>query len=136
MIEPGAGRVRLTGMTHIRPSPAHRPEGPDDTPADTPGRGALALMLLAALAGTATLVPVRGDLLGLLAGVAGSLAVALVLPHPERRPFLALGWSAIAFALPVALVLTRPGLPLGLSLAMGAAGVWTILALAALRRMP
>ena len=110
------------------------PHPPLDPP--SPGRGALALIALAMLAGVTTLVPVKGDLLGLLTGVGGSLAVALVLPHPERRPYLALSWSAIAFVLPVVLVTARPGLPLGTSLAIGAAGIWTILSLAALRRLP
>ncbi len=113
----------------------HPPLSPLVPPA-TPGRGALALIVLALLAGASTMVTVGGDMLGLLIGVGGSLAVALVLPHPERRPLLALGWSALAFVLPVVLVTLRPGLPLGAALAIGAAGIWTILSLAALRRLP
>jgi len=101
-----------------------------------PGRGAAALLALAVIAGMASLVPVRGDLFGLLTGLGGALAVTLVVPQPERRPFLALGWGTLAFSLPVALVLTQPGLPLGTSLALGAAGAWTILSLAACRRLP
>ncbi|MFN4100455.1 MAG: hypothetical protein ACK4GT_11830 [Pararhodobacter sp.] len=101
-----------------------------------PGRGAAALLVLAVIAGIATLAPLRGDLLGLLTGIGGALAVTLVLPHPERHPLLALGWSTLAFTLPVALVFTEPGLPLGASFAMGAAGAWTILSLAACRRLP
>ncbi|MCB1388558.1 MAG: hypothetical protein KDK12_05335 [Rhodobacteraceae bacterium] len=101
-----------------------------------PGRGAAALIALSLLAGLAAMVPVRGDLLGLMTGIGGALAVAIVLPHPERRPLLALSWGALAFALPVALVLIRPGLPLGMSLTAGAAGLWTILGLAACRALP
>jgi len=113
----------------------HPPLSPLVPPA-TPGRGALALIVLALLAGASTMVTVGGDMLGLLIGVGGALSVALVLPCPERRPLLALGWSALAFLLPVVLVTLRPGLPLGAALAIGAAGIWTILSLAALRRLP
>jgi len=101
-----------------------------------PGRGAAALLLLALLAGLAAAMPPRGETLGLLCGVTGSLAVGLVVPGPERRPLLALSWSALAFALPVTLVLARPDLPLAVALAMGAAGFWSILAFAARSRLP
>lgn len=87
-------------------------------------RGAAALMFLAMLAGLAALVPVRGDLLGLMTGIGGSLAVALILPEPERRPALALGWSALAFALPVTLVTAGPGLPGGALMALAAVAGW------------
>jgi len=99
-------------------------------------RGAFALLALALLAGLSVMVPVRGEVLGLASGIAGVLAVALIVPEPERRPLLALGWGALAFALPVALVLARPGLPLGLGLACGAAGLWTLFCLTADRVLP
>lgn len=99
-------------------------------------RGAIVLLALALLAGLSVMVPVRGEVLGLASGIAGVLAVALIVPEPERRPLLALGWGALAFALPVALVLARPGLPLGLGLACGAAGLWTLFCLTADRALP
>ncbi len=101
----------------------------------SPARGALGLVLLAALAALAMRLQ-GGDSLGLLVGVAGSLAVALAVPQPERQPFLALGWSALAFALPLALVLTRPGFGPGLALALGTAGFWALLTQTTARRLP
>lgn len=101
-----------------------------------PGRGAVALLLLALLASLAAAMPPRGETLGLMCGIAGSLAVGLIVPGPERRPLLALAWSALAFALPVTLTLARPDLPLAMALAMGAAGLWSILAFAARSQLP
>ena len=115
----------------IRPQP--RATAPPPSPV---GRGAVALIVLALLAGVASQMPYRGDVLGILTGVAGSLAVSGIIAQPERRPFLSLSWSAMGFALPVTLTLAHPGLALGLSLTLGAVGLWVILALAARRRLP
>ena len=92
-------------------------------------RGVVLLLLIALLAGAAALVPVKGELLGLIAGLLGMLGLALVVPQPERHPFLALGWLLIAFALPVTLVLLSPSLPEGLALTLGGAGLWPVLVL-------
>ncbi|MCW1933219.1 hypothetical protein [Pararhodobacter zhoushanensis] len=97
------------------------------------GLGAAALLVLAVLAGIVSLLPAQGQPLGMLLGILGSLAVALVLPAARCHPLLAMVWSALAFSLPVALVLMHPGLPLGVALAFGAAGVWVILTTAACR---
>ncbi|WP_370226170.1 hypothetical protein [Pararhodobacter marinus] len=98
-------------------------------------RGAGLLVTLALVAGAATLVPVRGELLALIAAIGGMLAVPLIVPQPERHLALALTWSALALCLPLALVLARPDLPLGAGLTLGAAGAWTALACLAGRRL-
>ncbi|WP_417627862.1 hypothetical protein [Pararhodobacter aggregans] len=140
-VEPFRNVIRLTRMSIPRRHPA--PPSPRSQSGSLPlalpalsVRGAIVLLALALLAGLSVMVPVRGEVLGLASGIAGVLAVALIVPEPERRPLLALGWGALAFALPVSLVLARPGLPLGLGLACGAAGLWTLLCLTADRTLP
>lgn len=140
-VEPFRDVIRLTRMSIPRrhPAPLSPRSHPGPHPLTLPAlslRGAVVLLGLALLAGLAAMVPVRGEVLGLAGGIAGVLAVALIVPEPERRPLLALGWGALAFALPVALVLARPGLPIGLGLACGAAGLWTLLCLTAERALP
>lgn len=140
-VEPFRDVIRLTRMSIPRRHPAPPPPRSQSgsLPLALPAlsvRGAIALLALALLAGLSVMVPVRGEVLGLASGIAGVLAVALIVPEPERRPLLALGWGALAFALPVALVLARPGLPLGLGLACGAAGLWTLFCLTADRVLP
>jgi hypothetical protein len=122
---------RPTASTHHQAAMPQR-----NRPASAMLRGTLALLSLAILAGVCTQVPLRGDTMGLLMGVAGSLSVAAIVRHPERHPFLALSWSALAFSLPVAVTLAKPALALGLSLTLGSVGLWIIIALAVQRHLP
>ncbi|MBN8291748.1 hypothetical protein JI664_07215 [Rhodobacter sp. NTK016B] len=117
----------------LRPSAPPSPAIPSALVASA--RGAGLLFGLALVAGAATLVPVRGEVLALVAAIAGMLAVPLIVPQPERHLAMALSWSALALGLPLALVLTHPELALGAALTLGAAGAWTALACLACRRM-
>lgn len=118
-------------MTRILRPPLPRPP----VPFAHASRGVLVLFGLALVAATAALVPVKGELLGLMAGILGTLALALVIPAPEQHPLLALGWIGLAFALPVSLVLMRPALPEAMALTLGASGLWAVLVSTA-RRLP
>ena len=109
---------------------------PGDNPVSTMTRGGLALLSLAVIASVAVQVPMRGELLALFTAIAGSLAVGWVVPCPERRPILAVVWSALAFALPVLLALANPTLPLALTLSIGSVGVWVLVTIAGFRRLP
>ncbi|WP_417586239.1 hypothetical protein [Pararhodobacter oceanensis] len=121
-------------MTQILPASMapHAPAKPSVTRASAPPscrmRGTLALLILALLAGVAAQMPMRGDVLGLLAGVAGSLGVAGVITSPERRPLLAICWSALAFALPVTLTLADLGLAAGSVMTAAALVFWSLIA--------
>lgn len=64
------------------------------------------------------------DGFALLVAIAGSSMVAIVLPSPETRPFLALCWSALSFALALSLTMLTPNLLVGLAWIMGALGLW------------
>ena len=97
-------------------------------PAPNPGKGILALLLLAMLAAVPWQAP------GLMAGLLGALVLMVGLPHPRRHPLPALAWAVLTLALPLTLALRQPGLTLGGALTMGAAGLWAMLAIRAHRR--
>ncbi|MCA2010650.1 hypothetical protein LCM17_04075 [Cereibacter sphaeroides] len=89
-----------------------------------PARGALVLTALALVGGASSLVPVQGEILALMAGLMGVLALPLILPQPERHAVLALGWIALALALPITLALAALQPPWGLVVTLGASALW------------
>ncbi|GAB4268250.1 MAG: hypothetical protein Kow0013_18930 [Pararhodobacter sp.] len=118
-------------------APCPAPKFPDSPPGPgAPTRRALALAGLAMLGALVAQIPLRGDMLGLMVAVVGSLSVGIVLPRPESCPGLALSWGALAYALPLVLTLADPGAPLGAALTLGAVGCWVMLARVLALRAP
>jgi|GEM_PF-6684205 len=106
----------------------HAPVAPLPLSEPHPGKGVVILLALALVAALPWAAPVG------MAGLSGAMALVLALPRPSRHPLLALTWTVLTLGLPLTLTLAHPGATLGGALAMGAAGVWAILAIRARRR--